>query len=86
MTISIDNAYTKQLYTFKDDTISKILLTDLDNGIHFTEWISTVNFNFAKQIILCHSPYHWIIITTDYQNIYADQNAGKRTLCDYGRW
>src|SRR3970282_797706 len=53
--ISIDNAYTKQLYTFKD-TISKMGSTALDNGIQ-TEWISTVNFNLRKPnfIIIHHT-------------------------------
>ncbi|MBD0726436.1 N-acetylmuramoyl-L-alanine amidase [Flavobacterium sp. L1I52] len=55
VTISIDSAYTKQLYTFKD-SIFKIGSTQLDNGIH-TEWISTVNFNLRKPnfIILHHT-------------------------------
>ncbi len=53
--ISIDNAYTKQLYTFKD-TISKMGSTALDNGIS-TKWISTVNFNLRKPnfIIIHHT-------------------------------
>ncbi|EIA08233.1 N-acetylmuramoyl-L-alanine amidase [Flavobacterium frigoris] len=53
--ISIDNAYTKQLYTFKD-TISKMGSTALDNGIQ-TKWISTVNFNLRKPnfIIIHHT-------------------------------
>jgi N-acetylmuramoyl-L-alanine amidase len=53
--ISIDNVYTKQLYTFKD-TISKMGSTALDNGIH-TEWIGTVNFNLRKPnfIIIHHT-------------------------------
>lgn len=55
VTISIDSAYTKQLYTFKD-SIFKVGSTQLDNGIH-TEWISTVNFNLRKPnfIILHHT-------------------------------
>lgn len=53
--ISIDNAYTRQLYTFKD-TISKMGSTALDNGIQ-TKWISTVNFNLRKPnfIIIHHT-------------------------------
>lgn len=53
--ISIDSAYTKQLYTFKD-SIFKVGSTQLDNGIH-TEWISTVNFNLRKPnfIIIHHT-------------------------------
>jgi N-acetylmuramoyl-L-alanine amidase len=53
--ISIDNAYTRQLYTFKD-TISKMGSTALYNGIQ-TKWISTVNFNLRKPnfIIIHHT-------------------------------
>ena len=53
--ISIDSAYSKQLYTFKD-SIFKTGSTQLDNGIH-TEWISTVNFNLRKPnfIIIHHT-------------------------------
>ena len=53
--ISIDNVYTKQLYTFKD-TISKMGSTPIGNGIK-TEWIGTVNFNLRKPnfIIIHHT-------------------------------
>ncbi|MBC5836582.1 N-acetylmuramoyl-L-alanine amidase [Flavobacterium muglaense] len=53
--ITIDNLYTKQLYTFKD-TISKMGSTPLGNGIK-TEWIGTVNFNLRKPnfIIIHHT-------------------------------
>lgn len=53
--LNIDNAYTTQLYTFKD-TISKMGSTELENGIQ-TKWISTVNFNLRKPnfIIIHHT-------------------------------
>ena len=53
--ISIDNVYTKQLYTFKD-SISKMGSTPLGNGIK-TEWIGTVNFNLRKPnfVIIHHT-------------------------------
>lgn len=53
--ISIDSAYTKQLYNFKD-SIFRTGSTQLDNGIQ-TEWISTVNFNLRKPnfIIIHHT-------------------------------
>lgn len=53
--ISIDNVYTKQLYTFKD-TISKMGSTSLNDRIK-TEWIGTVNFNLRKPnfIIIHHT-------------------------------
>lgn len=55
ITISIDSAYSKQLYTFKD-SIFKVGSTELDNGLK-TEWISTVNFNLRKPnfIIIHHT-------------------------------
>jgi N-acetyl-anhydromuramyl-L-alanine amidase AmpD len=54
-TISIDNVYTKNLYTFKD-TISKMDAPSLQKGIK-TEWIGTVNFNLRKPnfIIIHHT-------------------------------
>jgi N-acetyl-anhydromuramyl-L-alanine amidase AmpD len=84
MTISIDNAYTKQLYTFKD-TISKMGSTDLDNGIR-TEWISTVNFNLRKPnfIIIHHTAQDSIQQTIKTFTLTRTQVSAHYVIADDG--
>jgi N-acetyl-anhydromuramyl-L-alanine amidase AmpD len=82
--ISIDNAYTKQLYTFKD-TISKMESTDLDNGIR-TEWISTVNFNLRKPnfIIIHHTAQDSIQQTIKTFTLTRTQVSAHYVIADDG--
>lgn len=82
--ISIDNAYTKQLYTFKD-TISKMGSTDLDNGIH-TEWISTVNFNLRKPnfIIIHHTAQDSLQQTIKTFTLQRTQVSAHYVIADDG--
>jgi N-acetyl-anhydromuramyl-L-alanine amidase AmpD len=83
--ISIDNAYTKQLYTFKD-TISKMGSTNLDNGIR-TEWISTVNFNLRKPnfIIIHHTAQDSIQQTIKTFTLTRTQVSAHYVIADDGR-
>lgn len=82
--ISIDNAYTKQLYTFKD-TISKMGSTALNNGIH-TEWISTVNFNLRKPnfIIIHHTAQDSIQQTIKTFTLTRTQVSAHYVIADDG--
>jgi N-acetyl-anhydromuramyl-L-alanine amidase AmpD len=82
--ISIDNAYTKQLYTFKD-SISKMGSTDLNNGIH-TEWISTVNFNLRKPnfIIIHHTAQDSIQQTIKTFTLTRTQVSAHYVIADDG--
>lgn len=82
--ISIDNAYTKQLYTFKD-TISKMGSTALDNGIQ-TEWVSTVNFNLRKPnfIIIHHTAQDSIQQTIKTFTLTRTQVSAHYVIADDG--
>ncbi len=84
VTISIDSAYTKQLYTFKD-SIFKVGSTQLDNGIH-TEWISTVNFNLRKPnfIIIHHTAQDSIKQTIDTFTKVNKQVSAHYIIADNG--
>jgi N-acetylmuramoyl-L-alanine amidase len=83
-TISIDNVYTKQLYTFKD-TISKMGSTALDNGIR-TEWIGTVNFNLRKPnyIIIHHTAQDSIQQTIKTFTVTRTQVSAHYVIADDG--
>lgn len=83
-TISIDNVYTKQLYTFKD-TISKMGSTALDNGIH-TEWIGTVNFNLRKPnyIVIHHTAQDSIQQTIKTFTVTRTQVSAHYVIADDG--
>src|SRR3970282_2586854 len=83
--ISIDNAYTKQLYTFKD-TISKMGSTALDNGIQ-TEWISTVNFNLRKPnfIIIHHTAQDSLQQTIKTFTLTETQVSAHYVISDNGK-
>ncbi|MEZ7500652.1 N-acetylmuramoyl-L-alanine amidase [Flavobacterium sp. Arc3] len=82
--ISIDNVYTKQLYTFKD-TISKMGSTALDNGIH-TEWIGTVNFNLRKPnyIIIHHTAQDSLQQTIKTFTVTRTQVSAHYVIADDG--
>lgn len=82
--ISIDNVYTKQLYTFKD-TISKMGSTALANGIH-TEWIGTVNFNLRKPnyIIIHHTAQDSIQQTIKTFTVTRTQVSAHYVIADDG--
>lgn len=83
--ISIDNVYTKQLYTFRD-TISKMGPTSLDNGIR-TEWIGTVNFNLRKPnfIIIHHTAQDSIQQTIKTFTLTRTQVSAHYVIGDDGR-
>ncbi|GEC71922.1 N-acetylmuramoyl-L-alanine amidase [Flavobacterium flevense] len=82
--ISIDSAYSKQLYTFKD-SIFKTGSTQLDNGIH-TEWISTVNFNLRKPnfIIIHHTAQDSVQQTINTFTKEATQVSAHYVIADDG--
>jgi N-acetylmuramoyl-L-alanine amidase len=82
--ISIDNVYTKQLYTFKD-SISKMNPKDLENGIK-TEWIGTVNFNLRKPnfIILHHTAQDSIQQTIRTFSLTRTQVSAHYVIADNG--
>lgn len=84
-TISIDNAYTKQLYTFKD-TLSKTGTTALENGRQ-TEWISTVNFNLRKpnSVIIHHTAQDSIQQTIKTFTLTRTQVSSHYVIGDDGR-
>ena len=84
VTISIDSAYSKQLYTFRD-SIFKVGSTQLDNGIH-TEWISTVNFNLRKPnfIIIHHTAQDSIQQTINTFTKVSTQVSAHYVIADDG--
>jgi N-acetylmuramoyl-L-alanine amidase len=84
-TIGIDNAYTKQLYTFKD-TLSKTATTSLENGRQ-TEWISTVNFNLRKpnSVIIHHTAQDSIQQTIKTFTLTRTQVSSHYVIGDDGR-
>lgn len=83
-TITIDNLYTKQLYTFKD-TISKMGSTPLGNGIK-TDWIGTVNFNLRKPnfIIIHHTAQDSIQQTIKTFTLTRTQVSAHYVIADDG--
>lgn len=84
VTISIDSAYTKQLYTFKD-SISKVGSSQLNNGIQ-TEWISTVNFNLRKPnfVIIHHTAQDSIQQTINTFTKVSTQVSAHYIIADDG--